>query len=146
MATHALVPRDWRTALGVVAESTGIAQSRLVSAAVERLLARVGDGFVPDTPPMPRGSLVALVARIPEEQQQALHALAARTRVRYSEWLRQAVVDVLREHGAMPEAPEPLQVARPGRPRAPGRCGCGFRLEPGESAPCFDCREVAAGA
>lgn len=143
MATHALIPRPWREALNAVAASSGTPQRELVSAAVAVVLARAAAGFVPDTPHMPKGSLVALVARIPEEQQAALHALAARTRIRYSEWLRQAVVDVLREHGAMPEAeatpaPPPAQAPQAGR-----RCGCGLRLFPGESIPCTDCREAA---
>lgn len=130
MATHALIPGPWRDALNAVVCATGTPQRELVSDAVASLLARAGTGFIPDAPPMPRGSLVALVARIPKEQQDALHALAGRTRIRYSEWLRQAVVDVLRHYVMMPGESV----------RDDGRCICGFLLLPGESAPCQDCR------
>jgi hypothetical protein len=143
MATHALIPHDWREGLRAVMARTGTPQSQLVTAAVGSLLARAAPGITPDTPPLPRGSLVALVARIPAEHQQALHALAQRTRVRYSEWLRQAVADVLRAHGALPEAPPAPEVAPFQAATVGGCCGCGFRLMPGESAPCVDCREVA---
>lgn len=147
MATHALIPLEWRKALNAVSEDCGTPQSRLVSLAVGRLLVRVQQGFTPDTPRMERGSLVALVARIPDEQQAALHELADRTRVRYSEWLRQAVVDVLREHNRMPAAPPPEPMPTPIRVvRADGRCDCGLRLAPGEAAPCEDCREEASNA
>jgi len=145
MATHALIPRPWRDALNGVVAATGTPQRELVEDAVFALLARAEAGFIPDTPPMPRGSLVALVARIPAEQQAALHALADRTRIRYSEWLRQAVVDVLRAHEAMPEVAEPdAPTARVTLLPASGKCGCGFRLLPGETAPCQDCREAAS--
>lgn len=131
MATHALIPRPWRDALNDVAARQGTFPTRLLAESVGALLVRAAAGFTPNTPPLERGSLVALVTRIPPEQVKALHALAARTHIRYSEWLRQAVVDVLREHGAMPgEASEPT------------RCGCGFKLLPGETAPCVDCRET----
>ena len=142
MATHALIPGPWRDALNAIVCATGTPQRELVSDAVASLLARAGTGFIPDAPPMPRGSLVALVARIPKEQQVALHALADRSRIRYSEWLRQAVVDVLREHKAMPE---PGVAARQcvGLIPTSGKCGCGLRLLPGEAAPCQDCREAA---
>lgn len=149
MATHALIPGPWRDALNSVVFATGTPQRELVSDAVAALLAKAGHGFIPDAPKMPRGGLVALVARIPKEQQDALHALADRTRIRYSEWLRQAVVDVIRKHGQMPEvALEPPGVRQPRlTPKYPrggeGRCGCGFRLLPGEVAPCQDCREAA---
>lgn len=140
MATHALIPREWRESLGRIAEATGTVQSRLVADAALLVLGRARTGFTPDTPPMPKGGLVALVVRIPADQQRALHALAERTRIRYSEWLRQAVVDVLREHGAMEEAPPVAS-----EPVEPGeRCGCGFRLLPGEGPLCEDCREVAS--
>lgn len=142
MATHALIPRPWREALNAVVAASGVSQRDLIAEAVAALLDRAGTGFIPDTPKLPRGSLVALVARIPEGQQAALHALADRTRIRYSEWLRQAVVDVLRERDAMPEMsaePPPRCLVIP----APnGRCGCGLKLLPGEAAPCQDCQEV----
>lgn len=142
MATHALIPGPWRDALNCIVCATGTPQRELVSEAVTGLLARAEQGFIPDAPKIPRGGLVALVARIPREQQAALHALADRTRIRYSEWLRQAVVDIIRKHGKMPEPggppPQCLVIPAPS-----GRCGCGFRLLPGEQAPCQDCREAA---
>lgn len=143
MPTHALIPRPWRDALNALAERNGTFPTHLLSVSVPRLLARADVGFIPDAPPMPAGTLVALVSRIPPEQVKAVHALAARTRIRYSEWLRQAVVDVLREHGAMPETSAEVAPAKPGRPAADGKCGCGLRLMPGETAPCLDCRETA---
>lgn len=143
MATHALIPRPWREALNAVVASTGTPQRELVTRAVSSVLARAGAGFVPDTPSLPRGGLVALVSRIPPEQVKALHDLAARTRIRYSEWLRQAVVDVLRDHGAMPQPPTDIPAVCVFVPAQNGRCGCGFRLLPGESRPCQDCREAA---
>lgn len=141
MATHALIPRPWREALNAVARATGKPQRELVSVAVAALLERAERGTIPDSPPMPRGSLVALIARIPREQQAALHALADRTRIRYSEWLRQAVVDVLREHRVMPagDGAAPMPRIAP----LSGRCWCGLRLMPGEAVPCRDCREAA---
>lgn len=144
MPTHALIPRPWREALNALAEQQGTFPTLLLTVAVPRLLARAEAGFIPDAPPAPRGTLVALVSRIPPEQVTALHALAGRTRIRYSEWLRQAVVDILREHGAMPEAEAALEIVkRPIPPGTNGRCGCGLRLMPGEVAPCVDCWEAA---
>lgn len=143
MATHALIPHDWREGLRAVVARAGTPQSALVTSAVGALLQRAGPGFVFSTPPLPRGKLVALVARIPADQQKALHDLADSTHVRYSEWLRQAVVDVLRAHGALPEATPAPEPAPYSAAQAGGRCGCGLRLMPGESVPCQDCREVA---
>lgn len=148
MATHALIPLQWRESLNAVVEATGIPQRELVTRAAEALLSRADNGFIPDTPPMPKGSLVALVARIPRTQQQALHTLAGRTRIRYSEWLRQAVVDVLRAHGAMPPdepvvAKTPAAKAAVTTPSAGARCMCGFLLRAGEGPACEDCCEVA---
>lgn len=143
MPTHALIPKSWREALNTVAERNGTFPTHLLTVAVPRLLSRAEAGFIPDAPAMPAGTLVALVSRIPPEQVRALHALAARTRIRYSEWLRQAVVDILREYNAMPETPEEIVPTKPGRPATNGRCGCGLRLMPGESVPCLDCREAA---
>jgi predicted DNA-binding protein len=43
--------------------------------------------------------LVSLVFRIPRPCMQALRELVARTRVRQSEYLREAIEDLLRKHG-----------------------------------------------
>lgn len=144
MATHSLIPRAWREALAQVAKASGRCQSQLVSTSVGLLLLRMAQApTFPTCPLMPEGVACALVVRIPAEQVDALHALYRRTRVQYSEWMRQAVWDVLVEYGAAPQPPSDLPATCVFVPAPRGRCSCGLRLAPGESAPCEDCREAA---
>lgn len=142
MATHALIPRPWRDALNAVAARAETFPTRLLTEAVAELLARANVGFTPDTPPMPKGTLVALVTRIPAWQLGALHALAARTRIGYSEWLRQAA-DVLLEHNAMPETEGIAPPLRRRPPPSPGGAAAGSASLPGSPPPCLDCLEAA---
>lgn len=143
MATHSLVPRTWREALAGVAEISGKCQSKLVSLYVGRLLWRMErTPTFPTCPLMPKHVAAALVVRIPSEQVKALHALADRTRVPYSEWMRQAVWDVLAEYGRCPAEDVPTPAESAPKP-SPDRCACGLRLAPGESSPCEDCRKAA---
>ncbi|MBJ6765798.1 hypothetical protein DRW03_07250 [Corallococcus sp. H22C18031201] len=54
----------------------------------------------------PDADVVSTHVLVPEEQVQKLRELARRTRIHQSEYLREAVEDLLSKYGRMPERPE----------------------------------------
>lgn len=48
------------------------------------------------------GNLVGLLIRVPAGDYRLLKVLSSRTRVRQSEYLREAIVDLLKKYGRLP--------------------------------------------
>lgn len=58
-----------------------------------------------------QGKLVSVVFRLPRAKSDAVDALAKETRIRRSEFLREAIADVLRKHGVEASHAEKLDGA-----------------------------------
>lgn len=106
VSTHVLVPVAWHTALKQLARDTRIHQSVYLREAVGDVLAKYPEGSIPGAAPAGDVErLRSIVFRLSPERLDALALLAARTRVRRSEFLREAIHDLLVKRGALPAVP-----------------------------------------
>lgn len=106
--THYLVPASMRTELRDTADRTGRQQSDMLRGAVGAMLKHWKDARrLPEWPAMPSEELVSVVCRLPEHVLLELRALAERTRVHQSVWLRYAhhlLLEKYRRQEVQPEA------------------------------------------
>lgn len=103
-STHVLVPALLYSALHELRTRTRVRQSTYMREAVADLLARYASG-VRQSPLPALPELVevrSLVFRVDSDHLTTLRQLAATTRIRQSELLREAVVDLLVKHDAFP--------------------------------------------
>lgn len=104
VSTHVLVPRSLRRALQVLADRTHIHQSEYLREALDDLLAKYPEGVQPAAATAPAAE--ELVLRVDPVKLGALKALSHRTRVRQSEFLREAIHDVLQKRNDLPQPEE----------------------------------------
>lgn len=96
-ATHYLLPLPMADELRALSARTHVPQARYLYGAINAMLSRwVDSEGLPTWPTLPDGPSVSVVFRLPEEHLTDLETLAARTRVKRSEWVRLAVHDMLK--------------------------------------------------
>lgn len=100
-ATHVLVPSDLVEALRLLSRQTRVSQAEYLREAVADLLAKHRGRTVPlqwPTPDANDGDLRSVVFRAEEDVLSRVGELAAVTRVRPSEYLREAIWDVVAKY------------------------------------------------
>lgn len=115
-ATHVLVERYISDGLRHLSHVTRVTQAQYLREAVRDLLKKHAHRIVPvvDYHREADDELVSVVFRVHSEDMAELIDLADRTRVRQSEYLREAIVDLLRKHGC------PVSKSLPSLPTAGG--------------------------
>lgn len=98
---HVLVPASMLEGLSSLSARTRVRQSDYLREAIADMLAKHGTAdVVPQWPEIDESEkLESLVFRLPRAQHDALTALAKRTRIISSHWVRLAVDMLLKKHG-----------------------------------------------
>lgn len=117
-STHVLVEQYLLDGLRLLSERTRVTQSQYMRQAVADVLAKH------EASPMPlvgyhervTDRLVSIVFRLDTQMMGHLVEMAKRTRVRQSEYLREAIVDLLRRYDDLVRAPEQIRLPLPGVP------------------------------
>ncbi len=101
-STHVLVPETVAEGLRSLSRCTRVCQSVYLREAVSDLLEANDNRVVPLVGEWPREGdrLVSVVFRVEEGALEMLAELSGRTRVRQSEYLREAIWLLLEKHGA----------------------------------------------